>query len=295
MNPQVRIPSGTTPGTFRSTDVENQQPSGDRSPNDLHPGVEFCACRVSNITDSDPEETSHIVTGVQEETPYCSPGTSLGKQKKARSTCGPQFRSENIPATTEADQILLAFQQVASNSNSAIFNNNNSNKISRLPKSLTATTPIFEGKLETFEMFEEKFQTAMNNHNQLTEEDKIQYLASHLRGDDLQNISSPGRENSAEILTVFRRKYGKPQSMARSKHKFWQLVFNPANLNLIVFFGRTRESSERRFESCCPSDNLTVQKCKIASPPEKKNKLFRLIWRLAQMNRLCGILNGSWR
>ena len=59
LNPQIRRFSGTTPGTFRNTDVENQEPTGDRSQNDPHPEVEFSACRASNLTDSDPKETSH--------------------------------------------------------------------------------------------------------------------------------------------------------------------------------------------------------------------------------------------
>ena len=69
-----------------------------------------------------------MVTAVQEEIPYCSSGFSSGKQKKARSTSQPQFRSENTPAPIEADQILLALQQLATNSNSANVNNN-SNRI----------------------------------------------------------------------------------------------------------------------------------------------------------------------
>ena len=52
---------------------------------------------------------SHMMTTTQEGIPYCSPSTSSGKQKKARSTSQPQFRNENSPATNEADQILLAF------------------------------------------------------------------------------------------------------------------------------------------------------------------------------------------
>ena len=71
-----------------------------------------------------------MVTGVQEEIPYCSPGTSSGKQKKARSTSQPQFRSENTSATIKADQILLAFPQLATNSNAANFSNN-INRISK--------------------------------------------------------------------------------------------------------------------------------------------------------------------
>ena len=61
LNPQIRTFSGTVPGTFRNADVENQEPSGYRSQNDPHPEVEFSACRASNLTDSDPDETSHRV------------------------------------------------------------------------------------------------------------------------------------------------------------------------------------------------------------------------------------------
>ena len=59
-----------------------------------------------------------------------------------------------------------------------------------------------------------------------------------MRGDALQtfiNITSPNRENLGQILTVFRRKYVKLQSMATAKHKFQQLVFNPADQKLIDF------------------------------------------------------------
>ena len=59
-----------------------------------------------------------------------------------------------------------------------------------------------------------------------------------MRGDALQtikNISSPNRENLAEILTVFSRKYVKPQSRATARHKFQQIVFNPANQELVDF------------------------------------------------------------
>ena len=57
----------------------------------------------------------HDITGVHGEVTYCSASTSSGKQKKHRSTRQPQFCSENTFATIEADQILLAFQQLANN------------------------------------------------------------------------------------------------------------------------------------------------------------------------------------
>ena len=146
-----------------------------------------------------------IVTGVHEEVMYCSPSTSSGKQKKNRSTSQPQFRSENTPATIEADQTLLALQQLANNNNSAKFHNN-INRISKLPKSLTTTMPTFDGKSEKFELFEDLFQTSLKIHNQLTEEDRINYFHSLMRGDALQtfkNINGPTRENLGEILAVF--------------------------------------------------------------------------------------------
>ena len=59
LNSQVRTFSRTVPGTFRNMDVENQEPNGDRSQVDPHPEVEFSACRASNLTDSEPDETSH--------------------------------------------------------------------------------------------------------------------------------------------------------------------------------------------------------------------------------------------
>ena len=192
----------------------------------------------------------HTMTATQEEIPYCSPTTSSGKQKKGRSTNQPQFRSENTPATIEADQILLALQQLATNSISANFNNN-INRISKLPKSLTTTMPTFDGKSEKCELFEDLFQTSLKIHNQLTQEDKINYLPSLMRGDALQtfkNITTPNRENLGEILTVFLRKYVKPQSMATAKHKFQRLICNPTNQKLINFLDELQKLAKDAFE-----------------------------------------------
>ena len=83
LSQRIRIFSGTVPGTFQNTDVENQEPSADLSQYDPHPEVEFSACCASNLTDSDPEETAHMVTGVQEEIHFCTLGTYSSKQKKA--------------------------------------------------------------------------------------------------------------------------------------------------------------------------------------------------------------------
>ena len=58
-NPDVQTFLGALPGTFRNADAENQEPRRDPSEKDPHPEVDFSAYRVSNLTDSDPDETSH--------------------------------------------------------------------------------------------------------------------------------------------------------------------------------------------------------------------------------------------
>ena len=149
LKPKIRTHSGTVPGRFRNTNVKNQVTNEDDSQSDPHPEVGPSVCQSRHSIDSDTDEAHVMVTGVQkeiryrphmvteirEEIPCCSLGISSGKQKKARSTSQPKFCSENTPATNEADQILLALQQLASNSSSANFNNK-INRISKLPKSL---------------------------------------------------------------------------------------------------------------------------------------------------------------
>ena len=71
-----------------------------------------------------------------------------------------------------------------------------------------------------------------------------------MSGDALQtfkNITTPNRENLYEILTVFRRKYVKPQSMDSTKHKFQLLVFNPANQKLIDLLDELQKLAKDAF------------------------------------------------
>ena len=110
--------------------------------------------------------------------------------------------------------------------------------------------PTFDGKSEKFELFEDLFQTNLKNHIQLTEEDRINYFHSLMRGDALQtfeNINGPTRENLGENLAVFRRKYVKPQWMATAKHKFKKLVFNQANQKLVDFLDELQRLAKDAF------------------------------------------------
>ena len=182
MNPKLRTLLGTVPGTIRNTDVENREPNGNRFLDDHHPELGPSVYQFRHSIDSDPDEAPHIATEVPEEMPYCSSGTSFGKQRKARSTTQPQFRSENTPARNEADQILLAHQQLTSNTNNSI------NRVSKLPKSFTTTMPTFDVKSENFELFEGLFQTNLEIHICPTDEDKINYFHHLIRCDALQRF-----------------------------------------------------------------------------------------------------------
>ena len=289
MNPLLPGRSGTTPEPSRNALNTSQGTNEGDSQNDPHPeadpteghdmvtGVQRERVYDHDIVTGATQQIGncHDMTGVHEEVIYCSPSTSSGKQKKNRSTSQPQFRSENTPATIEADQIFLALQQLANNNNSANFQNN-INRISKLPKSLTTTMPTFDGKTEKFEQFEDLFQTSLKIHNQLTEDDRINYFLSLMRGDALQtfeNINGPTRENLEEILAVFRRKYVKPQSMATAKHKFQKLVFNPGNQKLVTFLDELQKPAKDAFGIA--AHDIIEQFIYAKMPPQLKKSINR--------------------
>ena len=149
-----------------------------------------------------------MVTGVPEKITYCSPRTSLGKQKKNCLASQPQFRSRNTPATIEADQTLLALHQLANSNNS------------RISKATFTESPNCQNyqpsnahvwrEIREVELLEDLFQTNLKIHNQLIEDDRFNYFHSLTRGVALQrfrNINNRTRENLAETLAVFHRKY----------------------------------------------------------------------------------------
>ena len=134
-NPQSRARSGLIPETSQKLSNENKGTNEDSSQIDPH--SEVGVSLGHSPQEISPEETSYTARGVQEEIPYpsymltsfsdeipyCSHGTSSRKQKKARSTSQPHFRSGNTPTSIEADQILLSLRNLASNRNSANFIN----------------------------------------------------------------------------------------------------------------------------------------------------------------------------
>ena len=315
LDPQIRTCSVAIEGTSRNANSENRETHGGRSSDDPYPEQGYFPHHSGQLNSPETESNSkmvtenyphmltggleeirhnpHTMTATHEEIPYCSPTTSSDKQKRARATSQPLFCSENTPATNEADQILLVLQQLATNSNSANFNNN-INRTSKLPKSLTTTMPTFDGKSEKFELLEYLFQTSLKIHNQLTEEDKINYFHFLMRGDALQtfkNITTPNRENLGEILTVFRRKYVKHQSMATAKHKFQRLVFSPANQKLTDFLDELQKLAKDAFGVAAQA--IIEQFIYAKMSRTWRDQLTGRKWKMARMNRLCRILKRS--
>ena len=139
--------------------------------------------------------------------------------------------------------------------------------------------PTFDGKSDKFELFEDFFQTSLKIHNQLTEDVKINYFHSPMRGDALQafkNFNSPTREILGEVLAVFRKKYVKPQSMATAKHKFQNSFFNPANQKLVDFLDEIEKLANDAFGIAAHA--ITEQFIYAKMPPHLKKSINQAHW-----------------
>ena len=60
--------------------------------------------------------------------------------------------------------------------------------VPRLPKAMSTTMSTFDGKTDKFEHFEDLFQTSLKVYPNITDEEKIHYFHSLLRGEALQTF-----------------------------------------------------------------------------------------------------------
>ena len=80
-----------------------------------------------------------------------------------------------------------------------------------MPKALTASLPVFDGKSEKFKLFKDLFQKNIKMYPHLTEIQKINYSHSLLRGNALQaycNLDDAKKDNLEEVITAFKRRFG---------------------------------------------------------------------------------------
>ena len=132
LNPQGRTCSVAAHGTSRHSNLENRETHGDRSPNDPYPeggyfphlsgqlnssGADMVTETFPHMVTGATEEichNPHTMTAAQEEIPYCSPTTSSGKQKKARSTSQPpEFSERRIRSCSSSDHRAIHLCQNA--------------------------------------------------------------------------------------------------------------------------------------------------------------------------------------
>ena len=108
-----------------------------------------------------------------------------------------------------------------------------------------------------------------------------------MRGDTLKtfkNITSLNRKKLGEILTVLRRKYVEPESMATAKHKFPRLVYNPANQKIIDFLDELRKLAKNAFGIAAQAiieqfiyDKMPSHLKKLSNQAHLENGTFELI------------------
>ena len=113
------------------------------------------------------------------------------------------------------------------------------------------TNPVtFDGKTEKFELFEDLFHTMIKMQPAMTEQMKIIHFHSLLRKGALQtfrNINSRNRQTLEDVLVNFRKKYVKPESQAKAKHKWHQLIFDPNTMVLPNFLEELNQGAEKAF------------------------------------------------
>ena len=109
---------------------------------------------------------------------------------------------------------------------------------------------IFDGKSETFELFEDLFHTMIKMQPEMSEQMKINHFHSLLRNNALQtfrNISTANRQTLEDVPVIFRRKYVEPESQATAKHKWHRLVLDPNTMKLPDFLEELNQGAEKAF------------------------------------------------
>ena len=117
-----------------------------------------------------------------------------------------------------------------------------------MPKALTASLPVFDGKSEKFELFEDLFRNNIKMYPHLTEIQKINYFHSLLQGNALQaycNLDDTKKDNLEEVITAFKRRFGDFQSSAKARCEWDALHFDPTKQKLHEFLDAQQKNCKR--------------------------------------------------
>ena len=142
-----------------------------------------------------------------------------------------------------------------------------------MPKALTASLPVFDGKSEKFELFKDLFRNNIKMYSHLTEIQKINYFYSLLRGNALQaycNIDDTKKDNLEEVITAFKRRFGDFQSGAKARCEWDALHFDPTKQKLHEFLYMLRKNAKEAFG---PEAQKFIDKAIYAKMPDHVKKI----------------------
>ena len=170
--------------------------------------IENLASKVDNLSNSVSEQCSFAVHFELETDPIENTGNeSINRNVSSNMVTGVSAnqqesahqRSSSLPPPNQRypddfiDKLLHSLQTATTHNTG----------IPRLPKAMSTTMPTFDGKTDKFEHFEDLFQTSLKVYPNITEEEKIHYFHSLLRGEALQtfrNMTDATREHLNDIL-----------------------------------------------------------------------------------------------
>ena len=130
-------------------------------------------------------------------------------------------RTQNLEANNSINRLVDAIAGIATQQRP---------QPATMLKPVSTNTLFFVGKNEKFELFEDLFHTMLKMQPEMTEAMKINHFLAHLRKEALQTfrkMSPSDKKTLDDVLTVFRRKFDKPESQATAKHKWHKLTFDP--------------------------------------------------------------------
>ena len=140
-----------------------------------------------------------------------------------------------------------------------------------MPKALTASLPVFDGKSEKFELFEDLFRNNIKMYLHLTEIQKINYFA--LRGNALQaycNLDDTKKDNLEEVITAFKRRFGDCRFSAKARCEWDALHFDPTEQKLHEFLDSLQKTAKEAFGS--EAQNF-IDKAIYAKMPDHVKKI----------------------
>ena len=272
LNPQVRTCSVAVPETSRKNDSENREPTGAQSRGDPCPEAVFSTYHSSILNDSERKESHHMATEVQEEIPYCSPGTSLGKQKKARSTNQPNFAVKSPLRQLKQTRFCWPFN----NWRRTIFQpiSTTSTESRNCPKPSQRQRPHLTENQRNSNCLKICSKQVWNftiNWQKKTKQTTSTLSCVVMRYKHSRTSQTPTEGFGRKFYCV-------PQKIRESSVNSYSKTESPttglqsSEPEVKWFSQRTPEISERCIRSCRSSDHWTIHIRQNASPPEEINQ-----------------------